>query len=87
MDKGRTQSNGQEDKTVDEDAQDYIHKMRETKYMSRKKGGRGLAGIEECGDGSIRRLEYFIKMCIITVASNSTDNRFTKTKKKKLEEK
>ena len=63
-------------------------------YVSRKEGGRGLAGIEESVDVSIQRLEDYIeklKQGLITAIRNDTDNaiddRMTTTKKWKWEEK
>ena len=63
-------------------------------YVSRKEGGRGLANIEDSVDESIQRLEDFIEKHeggLITVIRNNTDNtidnRMTKTRKQKWEEK
>ena len=59
--------------------------------MSRKERGRGIIGIEDNVDESIRRLEWFIekdKERLILTASSSTDkmktNRNTIIKKQKL---
>ena len=62
-------------------------------YVSRKDGGRGLASIEDSVDTSIRRLEDYIEKHggLITAIRNNTDNtidnRMTKTRKQKWEEK
>ena len=62
------------------------------RYVPRKKGGRGLASIEDSVDTSIQRLEDYIKKHergLITAIRNSTDNtidnRMTKTRKQKWE--
>ena len=62
-------------------------------YVSRK-GGRGLAGIEDSVNASIQELEDYIKKkkeILITVTSNSIENirtnKTTKTRKQKREEK
>ena len=61
-------------------------------YVPRKKGGRGLASIEDSVDTSIQRLEDYIEKHqrgLITAIRNNTDNtidnRMTKTKKQKWE--
>ena len=63
-------------------------------YVPRKKGGRGLASIEDSVDTSIQRLEDNIEKHergLITTIRNDTDNtidnRMTKTRKQKWEEK
>ena len=63
-------------------------------YVPRKEGGRGLASIEDSVDTSIRRLEDYIEKHergLITAIRNNTDNtidnRMTKTRKQKWEEK
>ena len=63
-------------------------------YVPRKEGGRGLASIEDSVDTSIQRLEDYIEKHeggLITAIRNNTDNaidnRMTKTKKQKREEK
>ena len=63
-------------------------------YVSRKEGGRGLASIEDSVDASIQRLEDYIEKHeggLITAIRNNTDNtidnRMTKTRKQKWEEK
>ena len=62
-------------------------------YVSRKEGGRGLASIEDSVDVSIQRLEDYIEKHggLITATKNNTDNtidnRMTKTRKQKWEEK
>ena len=63
-------------------------------YVSRKEGGRGLASIDDCVDASIQRLEDYIEKHeggLITAIRNNTDNmidnRMTKTRKQKWEEK
>ena len=63
-------------------------------YVSRKKGGRGLASIEDSIDTSIQWLEDYIekhKRGLITAIKNDTDNtiddRMTTTRKQKWEEK
>ena len=63
-------------------------------YVSRKEGGRGLGSIEDSIDASIQRLEDFIEKHeegLITAIRNNTDitidNRMTKTRKQKWEEK
>ena len=61
-------------------------------YVSRKKGGRGLASIEDSVDASIRRLEDYIEKHeggLIIVIRNETENtmnkRMTITRKQKWE--
>ena len=61
-------------------------------YVSRKKGGRGLASIEDTVDASIQRLEDYIEKHergLITTIRNDTDNtideRVTTTRKQKWE--
>ena len=63
-------------------------------YASRKEGGRGLASIEDSVDASTQRLENYIEKHeggLITAIRNNTDNtidnRMTKTRKQKWEEK
>ena len=63
-------------------------------YVSRKEGGSGLASIEDSVDASIQRLEDYIEKHeggLITAIRNNTDNtidnRMTKTRKQKWEEK
>ena len=62
-------------------------------YVSRKEGGRGLASIEDSVDASIRLEDYIEKHegGLITAIRNNTDNtidnRNTKTRKQKWEEK
>ena len=63
-------------------------------YVSRKEGGRGLTSIEDRVDASIQRLEDYIEKHeggLITTtrndADNTIDNRMTKTRKQKWEEK
>ena len=63
-------------------------------YVPRKEGGRGLASIEDSVDASIQRLEGYIEKHeggLITAIRNNTDNtidnRMTKTRKQKWEEK
>ena len=63
-------------------------------YVSRKEGRRGLASIEDSVDASIQQLEDFIEKHeggLITAIKNNTDNtidnRMTKTRKQKWEEK
>ena len=63
-------------------------------YISRIEGGRGLASIEDTVDASIHRLEDYIEQHeggLITAIRNNTDNpidnRITKTRKQKWEEK
>ena len=63
-------------------------------YVPRKVGGRGLASIEDSVDASIQRLKDYIEKHeggLITTIRNNTDNtkdnRMTKTRKKKWEEK
>ena len=62
-------------------------------YVSRKKGGRGLANIEDSVDASIQRLDDCIEKYggQITAIKNDTDNTMTKrmtiTRKQKWEEK
>ena len=63
-------------------------------YVPRKEGGRGLASIEDSVDISIQRLEDYIEKHergLITAIRNNTDNtiddRMTKTRKQKWEEK
>ena len=61
-------------------------------YVSRKEGGRGLAGIEDSVDASIQQLEGYIdkhKRGLITATRNETDNtmdnRMTISRKQKWE--
>ena len=63
-------------------------------YVSRKKGGGGLARIEDCVDVSLQGLEKCMKKSwerLIIAANNRTENIWTKkttqNKKQKLEEK
>ena len=63
-------------------------------YVPRKEGGGGLASIEDSVDTSIQRLEDYIEKYeggLITAIRNNTDNtidnRMTKTRKQKWEEK
>ena len=63
-------------------------------YVPRKEGGRGLACIEDGIDTSIQRLEDYIEKHesgLITAIRNNSDNmidnRMTKTRKQKWEEK
>ena len=63
-------------------------------YAPRKEGGRGLTSIENSVDTSIQRLEEYIEKHeggLITAIRNNTDstidNRMTKTRKQKWEEK
>ena len=61
-------------------------------YVSRKRGGRGLASIEDRDDASIQRLKDYIEKHrgLITALRNDTDNtmenRMTITRKQKWEE-
>ena len=64
------------------------------RYVPRKKGGSGLASIEDSVDTSLQRLEDYIEKHegrLITTIWNYTDNtivnRMTKTRKQKWEEK
>ena len=48
-------------------------------YVSRKEGGRGLAGTEDSVDASIQRLEGYIEKrggILITATKNKTENTF-----------
>ena len=63
-------------------------------YVSRKKGARGLASIEDSVDASIQRLEDYIEKHergLITAirkdTDNTTDDRMTITRKQKMEKK
>ena len=63
-------------------------------YVLGKEGGRGLTSIEDCVGASIQRLEDYIEKHeggLVTAIRNNTDytmdNRMTKTKKQKWEEK
>ena len=63
-------------------------------YLPRKEGGRGIVGIEDSVDTSIQRLEDYIeknRRGLLTATRNNTDNtidnRMTKTRKQKWEEK
>ena len=63
-------------------------------YVPRKEGGRGLTSIEDSVDESIQRLQDYIEKHergLITAIRNNTDNtidnRMTKTRKQKWEEK
>ena len=69
---------------------DYVDRL----YVSRIEGGRGLSSIEDSVDASIQRLEDYIEKHeggLITAIRNNTDNtidnRMTKTRKQKWEEK
>ena len=69
---------------------DYVDRL----YVPRKEGGRGLVSIENNVDTSIKRLEDYMKKHergLITAIWNNTDstidNRMTKTRKQKWEEK
>ena len=64
----------------------------ERQYVSKKEGGRGLAGIEDSVDASIQRLEDYIQKHdggLITAIrnddDNTMDNRMTITRKRKWE--
>ena len=63
-------------------------------YVPRKEGGRGLASIEDSVDTSIQRLEDYIEKyegglitAIRNFTDNTIDNRMTKTRKQKWEDK
>ena len=63
-------------------------------YVSRKEGGRGLASIEDSVDASIQRFEDYLGKhdgglftAIKNDTDNTMDNRMTKTRKQKWEEK
>ena len=63
-------------------------------YVPRKEGGRGLASIEDSVDTSIQRLEDYIEkhergliMATRNNTDNTIDNRMTKNRKQKWEEK
>ena len=63
-------------------------------YVPRKEGGRGLASFEDSVDASTQRLEDYIEIHdggLITTIRNNTDNtidnRMTKSRKQKWEEK
>ena len=63
-------------------------------YVSRKEGGRGLTSIEDSVDASIQRLEDYIQShnggqitAIRNDIDDTMDNRMTKTRKQKWEEK
>ena len=63
-------------------------------YVPREEGGRGLASIEDSVDTSIQRLEDYIEKherglitAIRSNTDNTIDNRMTKTRKQKWEEK
>ena len=62
-------------------------------YVSRNKGGRGFANIEDCVEASIQRLKDYIgkhKRGLITAIRNGTDNTMNSritTRKQKLEDK
>ena len=63
-------------------------------YVPRKEGGRGLASIEDSVDTSMQRLKDYIEkhegeliMAIRNNFDNTRDNRMTKTREKKWEEK
>ena len=63
-------------------------------YVPRKEGGRGLTSIEDSVDKSIQRLEDYIEkhkraliMGIRNNTDNTIDNRMTKSRKQKWEEK
>ena len=63
-------------------------------YVPRKEGGSGLASIEDSVDASIQRLEDYIEKhegglitAIRNNIDNTIDNRMTKTRKQKWEEK
>ena len=77
MDTGRTQTNGPEEKKVDDRAQG-IQKITYTDNMCQeKKKGRELTSMEDCVDSSIWEFGDDIKKSkerLITVAINSSDN-------------
>ena len=88
VDEGRTATNGAKKKIND----DALHSRDDVErlYVSRKKGGRGSAIIEDSVDASIRRLKDYIKKSwrrFITVTWNNTDktriNRTTIIRKQK----
>ena len=90
VDERRTSINGPENKNTNDDHRDDIDRL----YVSRKEGGRGLAGIEDSVDTSIRWLEDYVKknkeMLITATTSNSNNTRVkrtTLTRKQKWEEK
>ena len=63
-------------------------------YVPRKEGGRGLASIEDSVDASIHRLKDYIEKhkgrlikAIRNNTGNTIDNRMTKTRKQKWQEK
>ena len=75
MHKGRTLTNGPEDRNVDDDALGFTERWQILRV--KKQGGSGIANIEKSVDESIRKLEDYvqkIKERIITSANNSTDN-------------
>ena len=62
-DKGRTSTNGPEDKKDNDDAKLLKSEKWHRVYVSRKEGGIGLASIEDFVDVSIRELEAYTKKC------------------------
>ena len=63
-------------------------------YISRKEGGREITSIEDSGDTSVQRLEHYIEKheggpitAIRNDTANTIDERMTKTRKQKWEEK
>ena len=78
MDLGITQTNGLEDKKIDDYAQGFTSEGWHELYTSRKAGGRGLARIENCIDTSTQRHEDYIKKSkerLITIETNISTNR------------
>ena len=55
-------------------------------YVSRKEGGRGLISIEDSVDASIQRLKDYIERHLKNT-DNTIDNRMTRTRKQKWDEK
>ena len=96
MNKRGTQTNGPENKEVDEYAQGLMSNRWQREYVSRKEKERGLASIEDCIDSWTQWFENYIKKSkerLIIAAKNSIGNidknfkKITKTRKQKWEEK
>ena len=83
METGKPQTNGLDDKEIDDYTFGLIAKRWHRLYVSRKEGGRGLVMVEVCVNASTQILKEYIKKIkerLITVASNSNGN--TRTNKK-----
>ena len=86
MDKGRTQTNEQKAKEIDDYAQGLTLKRWHRLYILRKEGGGGLISIEDCMYTSIQGLKKYTKKSkerLITAASNRNGNIGTSKKQQK----